>query len=135
MVHPCYLVSECSGWILPEGRFVPVEEWWHVSGLYDLKDQNYPLFQSDIAQKIFQNGNEESIRNFAAQVGLVKIGRGQLDGEKFNEQQLVTLKLLIQFLDPEFEFEILSPSVGLIKKMSVDRILKVKNTNVIFAKT
>ncbi len=132
LTHNVFSIENLSGWLLPEGRFVPTEDWWHVNGLYDLKDNCYPLFQTQKALEIFKAGEEEPIRNLASELGLLKIARGQIDGEKINLQQLNTLKKLLELLDPELEFEILTPQIGLLKKVSVFRLLKIKNPEVLF---
>lgn len=125
-------LHEISGWILPDGRWYPTKEWWHISGLYDLKDSLYPPLQTADAKRILHAGEEESIRNLASNLSFIKISRGQIDGEHINLEQLVTLKKLLTLIDPESEFDVLNAKVGFVKKVSVQRILKLKNAENFF---
>lgn len=127
-------LQDLSGWILPDSRFFMVKEWWHISGLYELRDEGYQLLLSMDAQRVLEQGHEESIRNFVSHLGFIKIARGQLDGEFINLNQLKTLKNLCLFLNPEEELDILSAKLGFIKKISIGRLLKLKNPMYVFSR-
>jgi hypothetical protein len=123
-----------SGWILPDGRWIETKEWWHISALYDLKDEQYAPLQSTKAQQIFQEGDEESIRNFASELGFIKVSQTIIDGEIMTKIQLDTLKNLLLIFNPDFEISVYTSKSGFIKKISVKRIFQLKNSTLFFKK-
>ncbi len=125
--------SKISGWLKPEGSFHEVEEWWHISFLYDLRDARDPLFADEESEHILQIGDESMVRDLAARKGLVKISRGEIDGYQMNTAQLSSLKDLIELADPEFEFRVLGRSGRELKTMSVGRIQKLRSAQNFFS--
>jgi len=39
-------LNEISGWILTDGKWHPIDEWWHINAIYDLKETGYPPLQN-----------------------------------------------------------------------------------------
>lgn len=119
-------LKELSGWILPDGHWLPAEEWWHVSALYDLKE-NTPQHFSESLCEAMQGGDEAKIRRSASEAGFVKISREQMDLISLSSAQLRTLQRLIELIDPEAEFIVLLEHGNRQKNMSVERILKLRS--------
>lgn len=128
--------SKISGWILPRGEWVEVEEWWHISYLYELKDDpNLPgseHFQTQQGKEVLKRGDESEIRDFAATVGFVKLSRGEIDSYGMTSKQLTTLKELIEWCDPDFEFRLLIRGGQVVKPIAVDRLLKLRSSTRLF---
>ena len=124
--------GELSGWILPDATFVHVAEWWHVSYLYDLRDNGMPLLQEPTALATLAEGDESNIRNLAAQLGFVKISRGEIDANGMTESQLSALQCELELFDPSFEFRLLINGGQTIKTISIDRLMKLKSARNVF---
>lgn len=124
-------LNSISGWILTEGKWYPTEEWWHLKAIYDLQDDGYPKLQSNETKKILLDGDEMKIRDHLASLGFIKISRSQIDGDTLNHQQLLTLKNLLTFCNPEDEVCFLRKD-GSLKFKTVSRILKLKNPLLLF---
>jgi hypothetical protein len=125
-------LHELSGWILPDGRWQPAEEWWHVSALYDLESENSMQTPHELTAAL-KSGDESLIRRSAANAGFVKISRQQIDLVTFNLSQLRTLQGLLELIDPDEEFTLLLDHGQRQKKLSVERILKLKSTTPVTA--
>ncbi len=121
-----------SGWILPDASFVHVAEWWHVSYLYDLRDNGMPLLQEPAALATLAEGDESNIRNLAAQLGFVKISRGEIDANGMTEAQLSALQCELELFDPSFEFRLLISGGQTIKTIAIDRLMKLKSARNLF---
>lgn len=119
-------LNNISGWILPDGQWRPAEEWWHVSALYDLFEENPQLF-SHVLQDAMKSGDEARIRRAASESGFVKISRQQLDLVSLTVQQLRTLQKLVELIDPEAEFIILLEHGHRQKNIAVERLLKLRS--------
>lgn len=120
-----------SGWVLPDGTWHPTREWWHISALYELQQENLSELNTPRAKRILKEGCEESIRNFVAEIGFVKISRRQIDASSLNHAQLCTLKNLFNLLSLDEEFLLLMPS-GKEKVWPIERIMKLKNPSALF---
>lgn len=131
MPHQLKLLNNISGWILSEGKWYPTDEWWHINAIYDLQDKGHPDLQDKETKKILLEGDESKIRGHVSSLGFIKISRSQIDGVKLNRQQLSTLQSLLSLCDPEDEVSILGNN-GILKFMSVSRIMKLKNPHVLF---
>jgi hypothetical protein len=125
-------IKEISGWILPDGHWQPAEEWWHVSALYDLKEQ-FPVHFSDNLQDALSGGDESKIRRAASEAGFVKISRQQMDLISLTLQQLRTLQRLVELIDPEAEFMVLLEHGNRQKNIAVGRLLKLKSVSPLLA--
>lgn len=123
---------ELSGWILPSGEYQEVEEWWHVSHLYDLKKNGLSELCLPEQSAILDRGDESEIRDMAARIGFVKLSRGEIDAYSMNALQLSTLQDLLELCDPDYEFRILVKAGESIKTLSISRILKLKSPKMIF---
>lgn len=126
--HP----GELSGWLLPDATFVHVAEWWHISYLYDLRDNGMPMLQEPSAITILSGGDESSIRNLAAQLGFVKISRGEIDANGITDAQLAALQCELELFDPSFEFRLLINGGQAIKTIAIDRLMKLKSARNLF---
>lgn len=126
--------SKISGWILPDGHFESVEEWWHLNYLYELSETGSQLFSDVTSREILQSGDESAIRHLAAERALVKISRGEIDGYSMSDCQLRTLQSLLELSNPDFEFRIIGrdPSSRDLRKVSVARILKLRSASSLF---
>lgn len=124
-------LNKISGWILTDGTWYPTEEWWHISSIYDLKEQGFPSLQSKETKEILDSGDESNIRDHLANLGFIKISRSQIDGIKLTTTQLVTLQNLLSLCNPDDEIGLLG-SNGLIKHIRIARIMKLKNPNILF---
>lgn len=130
MLQPKHL-NDISGWILTEGKWHPTDEWWHINAIYDLRDRGHPDLQGKETKEILLEGEESKIRDHIASLGFIKISRSQIDGVKLNRQQLSTLQNLLSLCDPEDEIGILG-SNGILKFLSISRVMKLKNPLVLF---
>lgn len=119
-------LHELSGWILPDGGWQPAEEWWHVSVLYDLESQVCPALNPELKAAL-KSGDEALIRRSAANSGFIKISRQQLDLVSLSLQQLRTLQRLLELMNPDEELTLLLEHGHRQKKMSVERLLKLKS--------
>jgi hypothetical protein len=130
MPQPKHL-NNISGWILPEGEWHPTDEWWHINAIYDLRDSGHPNLQAKETKEILLEGDESKIRDHIASLGFIKFSRCQTDGVKLNRKQLSTLQNLLSLCNPEDEIGILG-SNGILKFISISRIMKLKNPFVLF---
>ncbi len=130
MLQPKHL-NNISGWILTEGLWHPTDEWWHINAIYDLRDSGHPDLQKKETKEILLEGEESKIRDHIASLGFIKISRSQIDGVKLNRQQLTTLQNLLSLCNPEDEIGILG-SNGILKFLSISRVMKLKNPLVLF---
>ncbi len=124
-------LNKISGWILTAGTWHLTDEWWHISAIYDLKDQGYPCLQSKDTSTVLNLGDESIIRDHLAQLGFIKISRCQIDGIKLSNIQLATLQNLLSLCNPDDEIGLLG-SNGVIKHIRIARIMKLKNANALF---
>jgi hypothetical protein len=125
-------IKALSGWILPDAVWQPAEEWWHVSALYDLMEQK-PQHFNDGLRDALKSGDEARIRRSASEAGFIKISRQQFDLISISIGQLRTLQKLVEFIDPEDEFTVLLEHGMRQKKISVERLIKLKSTQPILA--
>lgn len=123
---------ELSGWILPHGEFVEVDEWWHVSHLYELREQGFESLNLQENALILDRGDESEIRDMAARLGFVKISRGEIDANGMTNHQLRTLQEALELFDPSFEFRVLIEGGKAIKSISVSRLMKLKAATALF---
>jgi hypothetical protein len=123
---------DLSGWVLPSGEYQVVEEWWHVSHLYDLKAGGQPELQSQECAEILSRGDESEIRDMASKLGFVKISRGEIDAYSISNEQLVSLQAILELCDPEFEFRLLIKGGESIRPISVARLLKLRSALKLF---
>ncbi|APJ04692.1 hypothetical protein [Silvanigrella aquatica] len=130
-MHQANHLNKISGWILADGEWYPTDEWWHINAIYDLRDKGHPDLQSKVTNDILQDGDESKIRDHLAELCFIKISRSQIDGIKLNRKQLVTLQNLLSLCDPEAEIGILG-SNGILKFISIGRIIKLKNPQILF---
>lgn len=119
--------EDLSGWILPDGTWLPVDEWWHIAALYDLRDSGYTALLSLRSESILLGGDEALIRSHAADLGFVKVSRRLLDAYSMNQAQLKTLQEQLIYCDLEAEFGILNGDKGVVRTISVARLLKLRN--------
>lgn len=124
-------LNKISGWILTDGTWYPTDEWWHISAIYDLKDQGYPCLQRQDTYEVLNSGDESIIREHLAILGFIKISRSQIDGIKITNMQLATLQNLLSLCNPDDEIGLLG-SNGAIKYIRIARIMKLKNPNALF---
>lgn len=124
--------SKISGWILPDGTYKEVEEWWHVSYIYECRDGGDALFQDDESRLVLDGGEEAAIRDLAAKKGFIKISRGEIDGYSMTPQQLRQLQGLLDLCDPDFEFRLLVEGGKVLKSISVARLMKIRNPQLLF---
>jgi hypothetical protein len=121
-------IKALSGWILPDAKWQPAEEWWHVSALYDLLEQN-PEYFTDSLKEALSSGDEARIRRSASEAGFIKISRQQFDLISISLGQLRTLQKLVEYIDPEDEFTVLLEHGMRQKVLSVGRLLKLKSVH------
>lgn len=124
-------LNKISGWILTDGTWLPTDEWWHISAMYDLKEQGYLSLQDKETTEILRLGEESTIREHLAKLGFIKISRSQIDGIKLTQTQLVTLQNLLALCNPDDEIGLLGNN-GTIKYIRIARIMKLKNPNALF---
>ena len=120
-----------SGWILPNGTWREVPEWWHLTVLYDLRDEGLDILQGEQVQRWLNAGDEGEIRHEAAKLGLVKVSRSSIDAYTMNDAQLVTLQGLFDCCSLEDEVTIIIEG-GASRRWSITRILKLKKPAAIF---
>jgi hypothetical protein len=118
-------LENLSGWILPDGSWRPVEEWWHVSALYDYISEGLLFARTEEYKNTLNNGDETKIRHFAATIGLVKIGKNIIDAYNINSAQLKTIQELYNLCKPETELEWLQEN-GKRTFITVEKIMKCK---------
>ncbi|MEY2987805.1 MAG: hypothetical protein RJB13_1326 [Pseudomonadota bacterium] len=121
-------LQELSGWILPDGSWKPAEEWWHVSVLYDLESEQCTALNEELRGAL-KSGDEALIRRSAANSGFIKISRQQLDLISLNLNQLRTIQRLLELMNPDEELTLLLDHGHRQKKMSVERMLKLRSVN------
>jgi hypothetical protein len=120
---------------MPDGQWNPCEEWWHIPVLYDLRDSGFEPLRTSDAKQALDSGEEGVIRDFAAELGFVRVSRHMIDGKTFSQEQLASLKELLELCSPDEEIEILGPNpAGPVRRMTVERILKLQNASLIFPK-
>jgi hypothetical protein len=125
-------LQELSGWILPDGKWKEVPEWWHLSALFDLRDEGHPDLQCAESKEILSGGDEALIRDLAARKNFAKVSRCLVDAYALSELQLATLQALLECCDLEAELTVLSFG-GVQKTLSVARFLKLKRAHHLFA--
>lgn len=130
-MHGVTDLSGLSGWILPCGSWLAVQEWWHLSALFDLRDEGHTALQGEEARMILDSGDEAIIRDFAARMGFVKISRCVVDAYALSELQLVTLQGLLEVCDLEAELTLLIAG-GAQKAITVARLLKLRRASHLF---
>lgn len=129
----CLSPAELSGWILPDAQWLAVEEWWHVSCLYELRSSSrVPALASPEVAAVLDEGDEAKIRDAAARLGFVKVSRGEIDAYGLTDAQLRTLQVQLGDFDPEFEFRILLGGGERIYPISVGLLLKLRTARRIF---
>jgi hypothetical protein len=121
-------LQDLSGWILPDGSWKPAEEWWHVSVLYDLETEQCNALTEDLKAAL-KSGDEALIRRSAANAGFIKISRQQLDLVSLNLNQLRTIQHLLELMNPDEELTLLLEHGHRQKKISVERMLKLRSVN------
>ena len=127
-------IVELSGWILPDGTWMAVEEWWHLSALFDLRDTGMTPLTTKQSLAVLAGGDEAQIRHHVAELGFVKISRSLIDAYTLSSSQLRTLQELLEFCDLESELGLLQSANAEIKQISVARILKLKNPAALFTR-
>jgi hypothetical protein len=121
------------GWILPCGSWRSTAPFWHIMALYDLRDEErYPCLTTPKAQSVLQTGDEGIIRNWVAQQGFVKLSPYFIDGISLNPKQLETLQECLGLLSPDDSIQIYHPTQGLLKTLTVRKLLKMKNSALVF---
>lgn len=126
-------VKALSGWILPDGTWTSVDEWWHLTALFDLLESNYSYLSNPESREIFATGDEAQIRHHVAQLGFAKLSRGVLDSYALTSPQLNTLQNLLKLCDLESELGLLNCLLNSeIRLVSVGRILKLKKASSFF---
>jgi len=130
-MHGVTSLPELSGWILPDGAWIAVQEWWHLSTLFELRDQGYEPFVCTSSASILATGDEALIRDLAARQGLAKVSRCVLDAYVFNDGQLATLQGLLELCNLESELTLLSHG-GAQRTLSVARLLKLRRAGSLF---
>lgn len=124
--------SKISGWILPDGTFQEVEEWWHVSYLYERRDAGDADLNDAISLEVLTDGDESAVRDLAAKKGYVKISRGEIDAYTMTAAQLRQLQGLLDLCDPEFEFRVLVEGGKTLRNISIGRLMKIRNPQLLF---
>jgi hypothetical protein len=127
-------IAELSGWILPDGTWIAVEEWWHLAALFDMRDTGMEILCTEESLRVLASGDEGQIRHHVATLGFVKLSRKIVDAYSLSNGQLRTLQGLLQFCDLESEFGLLQEANTEIKPVSVDRVMKLKNPKVLFSR-
>lgn len=130
-MHGVTSLQSLSGWILPCGTWQAVQEWWHVSALFDLRQAGLEALQCEDSERVLASGDEALIRDFAARKGLAKVSRGMLDAYTLNDAQLATLKSLMEVCDLEEELTLLMEG-GAQRSIPVARLLKLRRAAVLF---
>lgn len=125
-------IQELSGWILPNGSWKPAEEWWHVSVLYDLESEHCSALNSELKAAL-KSGDEAQIRRSAANSGFIKVSRQQIDLISLNLSQLRTIQRLLELMNPDDELTLLLEHGHRQKKISVERMLKLRSVKPITA--
>lgn len=131
-MHGVTRIEHLSGWLLPEGDWIAVEEWWHISALYDLRDTGYAPLATEASRIVLEAGEEAAIRHHVATLGLIKISRKMIDAYMMNGAQLRTLKGLLEVCDLEAELGLLTGHNGQVRNVSVSRLLKLRNPELLF---
>ena len=121
--------SELSGWILPDGTWMQVAEWWHIQAIYELRDSGN-LSDPDLAT-VLQGGDEALIRHELAAKGFAKVSRGVLDAYSMTDAQLRSLQDQLMFFDASDEVLILMEG-GVEKRVSLERVLKLRKPHSLF---
>ena len=130
-MHGVTSLLELSGWILPDGTWISVQEWWHLSTLFELRDQGYEGLSCTESINALATGDEALIRDLAARKGLAKVSRCVLDAYVFNDAQLATLQGLMELCDLDAELTLLSHG-GTQRNISVARLLKLRRAGSLF---
>ena len=133
-MHGVTSLQSLSGWILPCGTWKAVQEWWHLSALFELRDAGHQAFLCAESKGILDSGDEALIRDLAARKGLAKVSRGVLDAYTLNDAQLATLKSLMEVCDLEEELTLLSEG-GAQRNIAVARVLKLRRAATLFLQT
>ncbi len=120
---PIQFFQEHSGWILPCGKYFPCEAWWHIHGIYELYENHYFKNFSEVDHPLFKSCDEERLRKYVANKGLIKVGRGQIDIGHVFDSQIFTLHQLIRWTDVNSFVEIYDETSGLLKKITVNELL------------
>ncbi|MBX9703332.1 MAG: hypothetical protein K2X39_04185 [Silvanigrellaceae bacterium] len=125
MSKPQHLEEIC-GWILPDGTWLAVEQWWHISAIYDLQEAGYPALQEGDIEKALKKGDEIEIRALLAHQGFIKISRHQVDALNISNKQLQTLQGLLELCNPEDDLEFIQNESYSYKYIKISRIMKLK---------
>ena len=128
-IHFCDL----SGWILPDGAWLPVAEWWHINAIYELSTTHKAFAFSATLSAALATGDEAVIRHELALAGFAKVSRGILDTYSLSDAQLVTLQEQLLFFDSSEEILILREG-GSEKRTTLERVLKLKRSHLLFVK-
>lgn len=125
-------ITKISGWILPDASWRQVDEWWHISGIYDLhKEKN--VFLQDAKTKLnLKIGKEEDIRAHVASLGFIKFSRGQIDALSMTKKQLLSVKNLISTCHEDEKLSFFHFETENIKHFFVSQILKIQNPLLFF---
>jgi hypothetical protein len=118
-------LEQLSGWILPDGSWRPVEEWWHVSALYDYISEGLDFALTDFFQSTLKEGDEAKIRDMASKAGLVKVGKRIIDAYVISTLQLRTLQEIYALCSPDTELEWLQEG-GVSTVLVVSKLLKLR---------
>jgi hypothetical protein len=118
-------LDQLSGWILPDGTWRPVEEWWHISALYDYISEGLEFAIQEEFQVTLNEGDESKIRHVASLSGLVKIGKRVIDAYSISSEQLKTIQDLYALCQPETEIEWLQEG-GKSTVYSVSKLQKLR---------
>ena len=118
--------EDLSGWIFPDGRWYPCENWWHVAALYDLRDEGMQELQNPETAKFLAEGDEAKIKEHMAECGFIKVSRKFIDGCHMTEQQLKKLQELLFLCDLECEFAYLLRKTNAVERITVQKILKMR---------
>jgi hypothetical protein len=124
--------GELSGWILPDGTWLPVAEWWHINAIYDLRDSCLALANNSAVLDALSSGDEAEIRHQLALAGFAKVSRGILDTYSLSDLQLKTLQDQILYFDSTQEIVVLRQG-GSEKKTTLERVLKLKRAHPLLA--
>lgn len=84
-----------SGWILPDGRWFPTEDWWHIAGIYELLETGEPHLQLPSLLESLKQGDEQAIREELSFAGFVKVSRLNLDFATLTNSQLTTFQFIL----------------------------------------
>jgi hypothetical protein len=108
-----------------------VQEWWHLSMLFELRDEGHPLLTCAQSAAVLATGDEALIRDLAARKGLAKVSRSILDAYTLNDAQLTTLQGLLDICDLDAELTLLSQG-GRQKTITIARLLKLRRAGGLF---